>query len=231
MRSSLQGPLKPFPAILIIGLLALVGGCVKDPSASEVGCQTARTPCLSGIATVALDTSKGRIILKLDGANAPLTAGNFLDLVNRGVYNQTIFHRVVKTPLPFVVQGGDPKSSDPKTPVSSYGTGHYIDPTTGASRFIPLEFRLKPSKTLSYGKELDSPGRSLQPVLTHDRGAVAMARSADPNSASAQFYIALEALPELDGRYAVFGRVIRGMEVVDQLQQGDKLIRASLLKD
>ncbi|MFM9088703.1 MAG: peptidylprolyl isomerase, partial [Cyanobium sp.] len=50
-------------------------------------------------------------------------------------------------------------------------------------------------------------------------------------SASAQFYIALEALPELDGRYAVFGRVIRGMEVVDQLQQGDKLIRASIVKN
>ncbi len=58
-----------------------------------------------------------------------------------------------------------------------------------------------------------------------------MARSSDPNSASAQFYIALEALPELDGRYAVFGRVIRGMEVVDQLQQGDKLIRASIVKN
>jgi peptidyl-prolyl cis-trans isomerase B (cyclophilin B) len=67
--------------------------------------------------------------------------------------------------------------------------------------------------------------------LTHDRGAVAMARSSDPNSASAQFYIALEALPELDGRYAVFGRVVRGMDVVDQLEQGDKLIRATMLKN
>jgi peptidyl-prolyl cis-trans isomerase B (cyclophilin B) len=58
-----------------------------------------------------------------------------------------------------------------------------------------------------------------------------MARSSDPNSASAQFYIALEALPELDGRYAVFGRVVRGMDVVDQLEQGDKLIRATMLKN
>jgi peptidyl-prolyl cis-trans isomerase B (cyclophilin B) len=231
MLLHLHRPVKPSPAILFISLLALLGGCVKDPNASEVGCQTARTPCLSGSANVALETSKGRVVLKLDGANAPLTAGNFLDLVNRGVYNQTVFHRVVKSPLPFVVQGGDPKSSDPKMPVSAYGSGHYIDPSTGASRFIPLEFRLKPSKTLSYGKEVVSPSLSLQPVLTHDRGAVAMARSADPNSASAQFYIALEALPELDGRYAVFGRVIRGMEVVDQIQQGDKLIRATLLKN
>ena len=57
-----------------------------------------------------------------------------------------------------------------------------------------------------------------------------MARSSAPNSASAQFYIALRALPELDGRYAVFGRVTKGMDVVDQINQGDKLISASVLE-
>jgi peptidyl-prolyl cis-trans isomerase B (cyclophilin B) len=62
--------------------------------------------------------------------------------------------------------------------------------------------------------------------LKHDRGSLAMARSSDPNSASSQFYIALKPLPELDGRYAVFGRVIQGMDVVDRLRQGDKLTKA-----
>ena len=57
-----------------------------------------------------------------------------------------------------------------------------------------------------------------------------MARSAAPDSASSQFYIALEALPELDGRYAVFGHVIEGMEVVDAIQQGDKLSSATLVE-
>ena len=57
-----------------------------------------------------------------------------------------------------------------------------------------------------------------------------MARSNDPNSASAQFYIALEALTELDGRYAVFGRVTQGMEVVDRIQQGDRLVRATVIE-
>ena len=57
-----------------------------------------------------------------------------------------------------------------------------------------------------------------------------MARSNDPNSASAQFYVALQALPELDGRYAVFGRVSKGMEVIDRIQQGDKLIRARVIE-
>ena len=56
-----------------------------------------------------------------------------------------------------------------------------------------------------------------------------MARSGNPNSASAQFYVALEALPELDGRYAVFGRVTKGMDVIDRIQQGDRIIRATVI--
>jgi peptidyl-prolyl cis-trans isomerase B (cyclophilin B) len=218
-------------SFFFLGVLFILTGCVRDPRGAELGCQSSRIPCFSETANVSLETSRGAIVVKVDGANAPLTAGNFLDLVRKGVYNQTIFHRVVKSPLPFVVQGGDPNSSDPKTPASAYGSGQYIDSATGAARYIPLEFRVKSSKILSYGKEVASLNPSLQPVLTHDRGAVAMARSSDPNSASAQFYIALEALPELDGRYAVFGRVVRGMDVVDQLEQGDKLIRATLLKN
>ena len=57
-----------------------------------------------------------------------------------------------------------------------------------------------------------------------------MARSQAPDSASAQFYVALRPLPELDGRYAVFGRVVDGMEVVDAIQQGDRITKA-LLKE
>ena len=69
-----------------------------------------------------------------------------------------------------------------------------------------------------------------QQLLNFTGGAVAMARSPDPNSASAQFYVALEALPELDGRYAVFGQVSKGMDVVDRIQQGDKIIKATLVE-
>ncbi len=54
-----------------------------------------------------------------------------------------------------------------------------------------------------------------QNTLTHKRGSVAMARSNDPNSASSQFYICYQDLPSLDGKYAVFGEVTDGMEVID----------------
>jgi peptidyl-prolyl cis-trans isomerase B (cyclophilin B) len=219
---------------LLIGGLALlasglVSGCMAEGSAGRpAGCAAASTPCLSGTATVAMQTSKGEVRFQLDGAAAPLTAGNFVDLVQKGAYNGTAFHRVVRQPSPFVVQGGDPLSANPMTPPSQYGQGSFIE--NGEARLIPLEIRLKQDDAPTYSKELTSPGITRQLALAHQRGALAMARSADPNSASAQFYVALQALPELDGRYAVFGRVSAGMEVIDRIEQGERIIKATVVE-
>lgn len=215
---------------LLLALLPLgLAGCSSEAGGRPLGCSTSSVPCLSGKAVVTLQTSKGEVQISLDGADAPLTAGNFLDLVRRGVYNNTSFHRVVRDPVPFVVQGGDPSSADPAVPVANYGLGSFVDPASGEPRLIPLELKLrKPTEALRYGTPLSSSTQIRDLALTHQRGAVAMARSNDPNSASAQFYVALQPLPELDGRYAVFGRVIRGMEVIDRIQQGDRLLKATL---
>jgi peptidyl-prolyl cis-trans isomerase B (cyclophilin B) len=185
---------------------------------------------LKGTALIELTTSKGKVELSLDGSAAPLTAGNFVDLVRRGSYDGTLFHRVVKEPIPFVVQGGDPQSANPNTPADLLGTGSFIDPATGQPRLIPLELFLNGESRPRYGEITVGPGQTDKLKLQHQRGSLAMARSSDPNSASAQFYIALRALPELDGRYAVFGRVTKGMDVVDQISQGDKLISAKVLQ-
>jgi len=64
----------------------------------------------------------------------------------------------------------------------------------------------------------------------HDKGALGMARSQDPDSASSQFYICLDDVHQLDGNYAVFGRVVKGMDNVLKLRQGDKMIKVTLLK-
>ena len=68
------------------------------------------------------------------------------------------------------------------------------------------------------------------PQLQHTRGAVAMARSTALNSASSQFYFALDALPFLDGNYAVFGNVTQGFETVDAVQQGDRISSAKVVQ-
>jgi peptidyl-prolyl cis-trans isomerase B (cyclophilin B) len=211
--------------LLLLSPLALTA-CAADRTSEALGCANATSPCLKGDATVELTTSKGTVRIEVDGDAAPLTAGNFVDLVRRGVYNGTVFHRVVKEPVPFVVQGGDPASANASTPPAQYGLGSYVDPSTGNTRLIPLEIKRQGEAEPRYGEPVTSPGITRQLVLAHQRGAVAMARSSDPNSASAQFYVALQALPELDGRYAVFGRVTQGMDVIDSINQGDKITKA-----
>jgi cyclophilin family peptidyl-prolyl cis-trans isomerase len=94
----------------------------------------------------------------------------------------------------FCIQGGDPKG---------VGTGGYVDPATGTERRIPLE---------------------VTPKLRHgEAGMLAMARSQDPNSASSQFYFTLGPASFLDGQYAVFGKVVSGLDVVKELRKGDKM--------
>ena len=175
-----------------------------------------------------MQTSQGAFTIEVNGDAAPLTAGNFVDLVRRGTYDGTMFHRVVREPVPFVVQGGDPQSSDRSVPLGQLGSGSFVDPATGQARMIPLEIKFRSEAQPRYSRVSTNPSDLDDLELSHERGAVAMARSQAPDSASAQFYVALRPLPELDGRYAVFGRVVDGMEVVDAIQQGDRITKAEL---
>lgn len=77
------------------------------------------------------------------------------------------------------------------------------------------------------GNGTGGPGWSIKletnPQLRNVRGAVAMARAMDPDSAGSQFYILKKDASWLDGQYAVFGKVIQGMDVVDQIEAGDQM--------
>jgi peptidyl-prolyl cis-trans isomerase B (cyclophilin B) len=179
-------------------------------------------PRLEGKATVVMTVKGTPITLEIDGVNAPVTAGNFVDLVDKKIYDGLVFHRVVRQPSPFVVQGGDPQGRDPNVAIEGLGNGGYIDPATKQERSIPLEIKAN-NGTTPYGKTFELAGITDKPKLRHVRGALAMARSAYPDSASSQFYVTLADLSFLDGNYAVFGMVTTGMETVDKIQQGDRI--------
>jgi cyclophilin family peptidyl-prolyl cis-trans isomerase len=145
---------------------------------------------------VKIVTNKGDITVELYEDKAPLTAGNFLDLVSRGFYDGLSFHRYEPG---FVIQGGDPKGN---------GSGGFIDPQSGRERRIKLE---------------------VSPDLKHgEAGALAMARTQVPDSASSQFYITLGPAAFLDMQYAVFGRVVEGMDTVKTLRAGDRMQSAAV---
>ncbi len=239
MQTKLQNWLL---CLFIVTMVSLVGcNGQQGTSAAPTGSPTPSTPPtatsspqavglprLDGKATVVMTVKGSPITMELDGTSAPITAGNFVDLVNRKVYDGLVFHRVVREPQPFVVQGGDPQSKNPNVPLDRLGTGGYIDPTTQQPREIPLEITPRNAKEPIYSRTFDEAGVNVPPKLRHTRGAVAMARSQAPDSASSQFYIALADLQMLDGSYAVFGYVTQGMETVDKIQQGDRIESAKV---
>lgn len=188
-------------------------------------------PRLNGTATVELTINGSSIIIEVDGNNAPITAGNFVDLVEQGVYDGVAFHRVVREPDPFVVQGGDPQSQDPNFPIENLGTGGFIDPETGQERNIPLEIKLEGDEEPTYSTALGRLAGNEPPdvVLEHERGAIAMARSDAPDSASSQFYFALDEIEFLDGDYAVFGNITEGLDLIDSIEQGDRIEDAEVI--
>lgn len=155
----------------------------------------------NGNEVAVINTSKGTIKVKLAGEDAPIHVGNFVELADKGFYNDIKFHRYVPG---FVIQGGCPNTRD-KTPqevidgvnsgMSNFGTGN-----PGYS--IKEEFTTNPHNE-------------------HKDGTLAMARSANPNSAGSQFYFCLGPQPMLDDGYTVFGDTIEGKDVIDSLRVGD----------
>lgn len=237
MQKTLQ---RLFAILLVTGAL-VIGGCLpqqasQSSSASPSPAQTispspttantpqaVKLPRLDGQATVEMKVKGGTVTIAVDGTNAPITAGNFIDLVQKEVYNGLVFHRVVREPEPFVVQGGDPQGKNPNFPSEQLGTGSYIDPQTTQPRYIPLEIKPEGAANPIYSQTFSQARISARPQLKHTRGAVAMARSNAPDSASSQFYITLADVNFLDGSYAVFGYVTEGMDLVDKVQPGDRI--------
>ena len=207
-----------FCVFLYINII-FISGCTALKKNEEINiCSSIKIPCVQSTEYVVLITNKGKIKLELYGKLAPVTVGNFLDYVEKGAYDNTIFNRVIKKPFPFIIRGGD--NSQVK------GKNNFIDEETGKVRYIPLEIKLKANNLPTYGIEIDISNQKNVVELKHKRSYLSMARSKQLNSASYQFFISLKSLPELDGRYAVFGQVIRGMNVVELIKEGDFIVKA-----
>lgn len=131
----------------------------------------------------------GTIKIELYPKYAPNTVANFVNLVESGFYNDNTFHRLVPG---FVLQGGDPDGD---------GTG-------GPGYTIKGEF---------------SENGYVKNTLKHDKGVVSMARTNMPNSAGSQFFIVLDDTEtihaSLDNKYAAFGKVIEGMDIIENIEK------------
>ena len=193
----------------------------------EIPAEYSNLPQLKGRATIVMKTNKGDLTMVVDGYSAPVTAGNFVDLVQRGFYDGLPFTRSEES---YVLQTGDP-------PGKEVG---FIDPKTNKYRAIPLEVLVEGDTEPTYGITLEEAGRYLDmPVLPFSSfGALAMARpETQVNGGSSQFFFFLfepELTPAgrnlLDGRYAVFGYLTEGKEILDKLKEGDKIESAQVVQ-
>jgi peptidyl-prolyl cis-trans isomerase B (cyclophilin B) len=148
---------------------------------------TAGGPVWAANPRVKLETTQGVLVIELTPRLAPRTVDNFLQYVEDGFYDGTLFHRVIKG---FMIQGGGLTETMERKPTRP-----------------PIE-------------------NEAANGLKNRRGSIAMARTGDPHSATAQFFINTMDNPSLDFReksvqgwgYCVFGRVVQGMEVVDAIE-------------
>ena len=163
---------------------------------------------LQGNEVALIETSKGTIKVRLASDDAPIHVANFAELAETGFYEGLRFHRYVED---FVIQGGCPNT-----------------------RGLSAEEVADPASQRSHGLGTGNPGYCIHEEFTtnphnsHEDGALAMARSMDPNSAGSQFYLCLGPQHFLDPNYTVFGQTIEGLDVVHALRAGDEILSVTI---
>ena len=153
-----------------------------------------KAPKKSAKKNIVLETNKGNITIELLSNLAPKHCERILQLSKDKYFDDVVFHRVIDG---FMAQTGDGQ-------YGSLKNGFQIDRVGMGGSELP----------------------NLQPEFSSEpfaRGIVGMARSQSPDSANSQFFIMLEDSPHLNNQYTVWGKVLKGMEVVDKIKKGDQL--------
>ena len=144
--------------------------------------------------SLVLETNKGNIVIELLNDLAPKHCDRILQLSKDKFYDDVVFHRVIEG---FMAQTGDGQYGSMKNGLQVDRAG------MGGSDLPDLEAEF-----------------TSEPFV---RGTVGMARAQNPDSANSQFFIMLEDSPHLNNQYTVWGKVVKGMDVVDKIKKGDQL--------
>ncbi len=138
---------------------------------------------------------RGNIFVHLYNDKTPKTTGHIAELAKNGFYDGQRFHKVVRSPRPFIAQIGDPASKSGNLDDPNMGGG-------GTGTKIPYE----------------------ESGISHEEGTVALASPPkDKNAGDCQFFFVLGSSKFLDGKYTVFGKVVEGLDVMRTLQKGDRV--------
>jgi len=185
----------------------------KNKIDSNYYCQKLKFNCIQSNKVVYFKTTKGDFEVKLFGKDNPVTVSNFLENVENDIYKNKKFYKIINYPQVRFIHGG----VNPENKL-------YIEPKQNlykASPSIPLEIKFKEEIKPRYNYQIKNPNETENLVNTFDSGSIAMIKIGKNKSSSTEFFFVTNKIPELDGRYSIFGKIIKGLEVLEKINKED----------
>ena len=176
-------------------------------------CQKFKFSCIKSNKVVLFKTTKGDFEVKLFGKDNPVTVSNFLENIDTNLYVNQKFYKIINHPqIKFIHGGVDTRNK------------LYIERKQNlnkASSSIPLEIKLKEEIKPRYSYQIKNPNETENLVNIFESGSIAMVKSGKNKSSSTEFFFVTSTIPELDGRYSVFGRIIKGLDILKKINKED----------
>ena len=192
----------------------LVSACnFKNEIDSNYYCQKLKLSCTKNNQIVLFKTSKGDFEVELFGKNNPVTVSNFLENINDNIYLNKKFYKIINySQISFIHGGLNPKNNF----YSERSQTH-----SKKSPSIPLEIKFKEEMMPRYKYQIKNPYETEDLINTFENGSIAMVKIGKNNSSSTEFFFVTNKIPELDGRYSVFGKIVKGLDVLEKIKKGE----------
>ena len=175
-------------------------------------CQKLKFSCTKNNKIALFKTSKGDFEVKLFGKDNPVTVSNFIENIDKNIYENQKFYKIINFPqLKFVHSGVNPENE------FSIERNQILNKTSPS---IPLEIKFLKEIKPRYNYQIKNPFEIGNLVNTFENGSIAMVKIGKNNS-STEFFFVTNKIPELDGRYSVFGKIIKGLDVLDRINKED----------
>ena len=192
----------------------LVQACsYKSKIDSNYYCQKLKLSCIQSNKVINFKTSKGDFEVKLFGKDNPVTVSNFLENIDNKIYVNQKFYKIINFPqIRFIHGGVNPENK------------FYIEQKQNLNKTspsIPLEIKFKEEIKPRYNYQIKNPIEIENLVNTFESGSIAMVKSGNNKSSSTEFFFVTSEIPELDGRYSIFGKIIKGLEVLEKINKED----------
>ena len=185
----------------------------KNEVDSNFYCQKLKLNCIQRNVIVEFKTSKGDFKVKLLGEDNPVTVSNFLENIENNIYVNQKFYKIINYPqLKFIHGGVNPEN---KIYTERKQTLNKTNPS------IPLEIKFKEETKPRYNYQIKTPYETENLVNTFESGSIAMVKRGKNNSSSTEFFFVTNNIPELDGRYSIFGKIIKGLDVLKKIRKED----------